>query len=168
MTPLPHFRPLFHHYPINSILNCENTPRSLMWWKIIVTTTDLFLCLMFTQGKSSPPPPSSTPTLPSRFLTTLALQLSHTSVISGPASETYGNVTGKRWTRWLLTHSSPPTRGIFLPPHAGKTGGSTENQPAHSYICAEHVSLVFLLLVHIETSISSTNRRYFNTISSPS
>lgn len=87
---------------------------------------------MFARGKSSPPPPSSTPTLPS--LATLALQLSHTSVISGPISETYGSMTGERWTRWLLTHSFTPTRGIFLSPHTRKTGGSTENQPAHSYI----------------------------------
>lgn len=42
-------------------------------------------------------------------LTTLAVRLSHTGIISAPASEAYGNVTGRRWTRWMLTHSHPPT-----------------------------------------------------------
>lgn len=66
--------------------------------------------------RESSPPPSSTPypPLPSRLvLTTLAVWLSHTDVISSPTSEAYGNVTGRRWTRWLLTHSSPP-RGRTL------------------------------------------------------
>lgn len=61
--------------------------------------------------RSPSPPPAPLfphPPLPSRLvLTTLAVRLSHTHVISSAAAGAYGNVTGRRWTWWLLTHSSP-------------------------------------------------------------
>lgn len=77
-------------------------------------------------AKPSPPPPpprlppgeervhlppsfSRYPPLPVFDLTTLVVRLSHAGIISAAASEAYGNVTGRRWTRWLLTHSHPPT-----------------------------------------------------------
>lgn len=62
--------------------------------------------------RGTSPPPSSTPhpPLPTRLVrSTVAVRLSHADVISGRTSEAYGNVTGRRWTRWVLTHSSPPT-----------------------------------------------------------
>lgn len=51
---------------------------------------------------TSPPPPAATlyPTPP--LLATPAARLSHADVISVPTSEAYGNVTRRRWTRWLL------------------------------------------------------------------
>lgn len=55
------------------------------------------------------PPLFSRPPLPSRLvLATSVLWLSHTGVISSPTAGAYGNVTGRWWTWWLLTHYSPP------------------------------------------------------------
>lgn len=56
---------------------------------------------------TSAPPLPPTPFILG-FSSSLAARLSHADVISVPTSEAYGNVTRKRWTRWLLAHSSAP------------------------------------------------------------
>lgn len=99
-------------------LKTHQTLRSKQWNRAQITTKwSSSPCLNSYMRRGTSPPPSSTPypPLPSRLVrSTSAAWLSHADVISGPTSEAYGNVTGRRWTRWVLTPSSPPTgRTLF-------------------------------------------------------
>lgn len=87
---------------------------------------------------------SSYPALPSRLLlATLAARLSHSDVISSPTSEVYGNVTGRRWTRWLLTRSRLPRGELCAaPPHDGTAAaGQTGRRPHRQMLTHIHLHM---------------------------
>lgn len=141
-------------------------------------------CLTLTGGETvhppstlHPPPPRPPP--PSRLLTTLAVRLSHTDVISSPTAGAYGNVTG-RWWWWLLAH--------FLSSHGGETlcgasppwrdrRGSNRKQVAHRRSLTRgivHVSyksfnirqeqrfrIIFCYFIRLRRHISAANTELF-------
>lgn len=132
--------PIFFRFTVKSSKNCN---------KMIFLSMSNFHTR--TKRESSPPPSSTPyPPLPSRLvLTTLAVWLSHTDVISSPTSEAYGNVTGRRWTRWLLTHSSPPTgRTLCCTSPRWKDWCGSNRKPAAQTGAHTHIRLLTYSISH--------------------
>lgn len=104
-----------------------------------------------------PPPPSRL------VLTTLAVWLSHADVISSPTAGAYGNVTGRQWTWWLLTRSSPPTGRTYcaVPPLGGKTGAGQTGSRSRSQMLT-HI----WIHLHTHTLCHSTRLLYILHIAS--
>lgn len=169
MTSLGPIRVHQVHHPISSILNCEksNKLRSKCDGKTSplplhseinqdLQQNDLIFLVQLSHShahvrrQSSPSPPLVLH-FPAVLFSPPWQSGCHTDVISSPTAGAYGNVTGGRWTWWLLTHSSPPTGRALsrTSPVSGETGlGRSLTQmltqiiwTRYIYTCTEYVIL---------------------------